>query len=268
MKSNKTLSITEIQDKYENRKKNLMMVIIMGFLSLISMLIFLFVTNSPEFVKYRIFSFSLFVLFFTIFILIGNRSPYLSTFDTIRYHLSKLIENLSNKNYKKSEYFLNKLAFNLDIFLEEIEDSFILNDVREFIQNMLFMLKYDIYPDLSNKTRTSGFLKKLEKLENAISDEDLKFLYSITSDLKDENLINGDIVLPYERPSLSKQIINTRIKNITTHPIIGFVFIYLFITSLILSGYYFSIKLSLLTFNYTLFSTLLLISVYITKEIK
>lgn len=262
------MSITEIQAKYEKRDKYRLLAIIVGSISIILTIIILIVNASPELTDYRKYIPIPFFGSFLLFLLISFKIPYLSKYEEIRYHLSKLIENLNVKNYKKSEYYLNKLASKLDLFLEELEDIFLLNYVREFVQNFLFMLKYDIYPDISNKDRIGVFITNLENIDYALSNEDFKYLFNITNNFKDEKLRQDEITFPYEKPSLFNQF-TTIFKNIINYYPIKYFIIYLCVLSLLSGiGYYFSTKLSFLTFDGGLIAALLVVSIPFTEKIK
>lgn len=268
MKSKKTMSITEIQDKYEKTVKYRRLLIIVGSISIILTIILLIVNASPELTDYRKYVPIPFFVSFLLFLSIAFKIPNMSTYEEMRYHLSKLIENLNIKNYKKSEYYLDKLAFNLDLFLEELEDIFLLNYVREFAQNFLFMLKYDIFPDISNKDKIGGFLTNLENIENALSNEDFTFLIHITNNLKNEKLMRDKITFPYEKPSLFNHIATIFTNIINYYPIKYFI-VYICILSLLSGiGYYFSTRLSFLTFDSGLIAALLVVSTVFTEKIK
>lgn len=196
------IKISEIQEKETKSQRivplnRFLVILIIGCMILVIL---------DQFNSYDVYLFGTIILIFLLMIILDTFHPRLSTYENMRYNLNELVVSLNSKDSKNAITHLNRLAFDLHILDEELEDIFILRDAKQIIHDFWFVLKYEVYPDLLNKERMSVLKTHLEQIDNAISDEDIDHLNNIVSALKKEDLIDETVILPYEKPSITNQI--------------------------------------------------------------
>lgn len=253
------LSINEIHEKYNRERilRYLVGLILLIIILIIALIIFKVLPESYSFVVLLIF---LVAYFISIFL------PELSTYELVRYHLSKLNESLNNKNLKNSIHHLNKLNYNLAKFNDELEDSFLLHSSKETLNEFWKLLKYQVYPYLINNDFHS-FAEVLKDIEFAFNQENINNLNKILEDFVSENA-DTNILLPYEKPPILNRIIQSIRSKIQTNFQKNYFFRLLCITLLLLIiGYLISTKTTL-KFDNTLISALIIAAVAIAKEYK
>lgn len=232
MKSKNTQSIAELIEKYNKIKRSEKIVMILAILSFILLLILTFTSSSIKYLFLNIYLMPLLFLIFISFLYYFITLPDLSSYERIRYNLTKSIEFLKSENYSKTEYHLNKIAINLEYLLEELEGIDILCDFRNVLDNFLLKLKLDVYPNISNAEKSEELTKLLRDLQKALIDQNQINLARLSKNLIDENPRN--IELPYEKPNKIDKFLKLIVNNDQVKFIIKFIVAFIIITSLII----------------------------------
>lgn len=252
--------ISEIRDKY---KKTKVALICLYFLFVIILVVVLFSTH----INY---SDNIIAVLFLLIIAVSAITPEISEYDLIRFHLNELITFLNERNPKKSEQHIDKLAHTIKELNQTTDNSFIFNSTKSTLDNLWNLLKYRIYPTL-NDDDFNSYIETLKDINNAFDNENLNYLNETvgrviidSTELRQQNMI----LFPYEKPnSLTQKIqyINNKLFHIFKT---NFVFRFICVASVVfIIGYFFSIKISSLNFDSTFISALSLVSVGIAKEI-
>ena len=251
------LPISEIQENYKKIRTSKYLV---GLGLSIFTLIFILIIFNVIPGNYSI----VLLLPVTVVFIIVSFSPELSTFELIRYHLSRLLESLNEKKIKESVNHLDKLAYNLENFNHELEDSFILLSSKKTLNEFWKLLKNQVYPSLLEKDFES-YTIPLTDIESAIENENITQLNEELNKFKSEK-VDTDSVLPYEKPPILNRIINSISSKIQINFQKNFIFRLVCISVLVLSiGYFISTKTSFVLDN-TIIGVLILVALAIAKE--
>lgn len=251
------LPISEIQEKYKKRRTSKYLV--GSVFSILMLILILIIFNViPE-----TYSIVLLLPVAAVFIIISF-SPELSTFELIRYHLSRLLESLNGKKFKESVDHLDKLAYNLEYFNDELEDSFILNSSKKTLNEFWKLLKYQVYPS-SLKNDFESYTIPLTDIERAIENGNITQLNEELKKCVCEK-VDTDNILPYEKPPILNRIINSISSKIQINFQKNFVFRFVCVSVLVLSIGYFISTITFLVFDTYFFGVLILVAMGIAKE--
>lgn len=197
---------SELEENYDKRR-TLQAVALFMFLLLVAL-----VALNPSDIDFILYG----ILIIVIMFIALNYTPYLSKYDFIRYHLNKLTESSKNGNAKKSKKHINKLAYYISNFNSELDDIFILSPTKQILDKFLGLLRYQIYPHLTEsdlKIWSDG----LEDINFAMNSENITLLSDTLDKFIDKETVpKYEVLFTYERPSISKyftKIIIHLIKN-------------------------------------------------------
>ena len=202
--------------------------------------------------------------FFVVIIVIF--SPKMSKDELIRYRLAELLESVNGKSIKKSVYHLNMLAYNLEKFENELGNSFILNTSKNTLKDFRELLKYRIYPSLTDDD-VHNIIIDVKDIYTAVDNGDLVRLNKTLEESK-AGEIDTDILLPYEKPPILNRIAKYIQNTFTTSFQKNFAFKFFCIAaSCLFMGYLIS-TITTLKFDTTLVGALLIVAMGIAKEYK
>ena len=207
---------------------------------------------------------------FLLVITVNVITPDISKYDLIRFHLNELITFLNEKNSKKSEHHIDKLALSINEFNNEIENSFLFRSTKSTLNNLWTLLKYNIFPCLKDNDY-NRYITTLKEINNSVDNENLTNLNEIIDEDINDLIERGEqntILFPYEKPNFLNQIYKSG-KNKFLHFFrINFVFRFVCVASVVfIIGYFCSIKISSLNFDSTFIGALSIVSLGIAKEI-
>ena len=249
-------TISEIEEKYNKRKIAKTLFISFVILVILIYIILLF-TGYNSYLGFVYWS------FFVGFFLLLAYAPDISEYESMRYHLTKLIKSLEAPDPKKSEEHIDKLVLSIDKFDGEIEDSFLFLSIKSTIDNLWTLLKYQIYPCLKENDYNS-YLETLKDIKYAFDNENLIDLTRIIDQAVNdvtENYEQRAILLPHEQPYLLIRYFNDFISkciNLFNKNLI-FRFISLSIIFLFV-GYCTSIISSFVIYDFEFCKTILIVS--------
>lgn len=260
MSQNKT--ITDIKKKFKRRKN---FIVVYSFL-LISILISgisysylqneLYQSGAILIISGSMILFVLTIIFYS--------PPYLSPYMLIQYQLNKLLDSLLEKDYEKSKNHLDKTAYNILKFKEELQDLPVLKPVENIFSGLFDILKYQIYPDLLERNPIDSHDAVLISINSALYHDNTDSLSQIVENAVGPGLQkNESIVLPFEKRRLN-WIINTIKKKLG---ILSFIdnayikFVSIFILLLIVTPIF-------VTIDGTVFAAILTSSALLSRGIK
>jgi hypothetical protein len=222
------LSISEIGEKYEKKKRILVYlllpIILLMFITIVALVVF----KEPQYLL--VFYSLIFILIILIFFV-----PKISTFELIRYHLSELVKSLDERSFKKSEDHLNELAYNIKEFDNELDDNFILNSTKTTLTNFWYLLKFKVYPSIK-QNEYGSYVETFRDIDFAFKNGDIGSLNRIIETF-DTGIHNEDILLPYEKPPIRTRIINK--VSVAFNSSLIFRFICFTFVSLIIANHFF-----------------------------
>ena len=204
----------------------------------------------------------LFTLLFFL-IVVGIITPEISKYDLIRFHLNKLITFLNERNSKKSEHHIDKLAHTIKELNQTTDNSFIFNSTKSTLNNFWNLLKYNIYSCLKDEDY-NRYIPTLKDIYNSFDNENLTNLNQtidgVIIDVAEHDNQNA-ILFPYEQPHFLKQNFEDLINKCKTlfNKNLIFRFISLSIIFLII-GYCASTISSFVIYDFELFRTIILVS--------
>ena len=158
------------------------------------------------------------LIFFGSWVLLGLTfifyfPPYLTPYILIQYHTNKLLDSLLKKDYKKSKNHLDKTAYNILKFKEELQDLPVLKSVENIFSGLFDILKYQIYPDLLERNPIDSHDAVLISINSALYHDNTDSLSQIVEDAVGSGLEpNASIVLPFEKRRFNWIINTLRIK--------------------------------------------------------
>jgi hypothetical protein len=182
----------------------------------------------------------------------------------IQYQLNKLLDSLLEKDYEKSKNHLDKTAYNILKFKEELQDLPVLKPVENIFSGLFDILKYQIYPDLLERNPIDSHDAVLISINSALYHDNTDSLSQIVENAVGPGLQkNESIVLPFEKRRLN-WIIDTIKKKLG---ILSFIdnayikFVSIFILLLIVTPIF-------VTIDGTVFAAILTSSALLSRGIK
>ena len=205
MSQNKT--IIDIEKDFERRKRFIVIYSFLVISILISGISYSYLQNELYKAVAILISFGSLVLFGLTIIFYSP--PYLTPYILIQYHINKLLDSLLKKDYKKSKHHLDKTAYNILKFEEELQDLPVLKSVENIFSGLFDILKYQIYPDLLERNPIDSHDAVLISINSALYHDNTDSLSQIVEDAVGSGLEpNASIVLPFEKRRFN-WIINT-----------------------------------------------------------
>jgi len=130
----------------------------------------------------------------------------IDTYHLMRYHVSELIISVRQNNVEKSLKHINLLSKYISQLNNEIDTITVFNDTRVLFNNLITILRYQIYPNLLNNTPQDVDLGLLDDIDKAINSENFDNLKNIAN-IKTSTPIPEELMFPCERPTVVKRII-------------------------------------------------------------
>ena len=255
--------ISEIREKYKKKKS-----VFKFFIILLAILLL-----SGGFLIWINYEYNLYLIYFIIFIVIPIHtifSPRISEYDLIRYHLTELITHLEDMNFKKSEYHIDKLALSIKGIYMYLASNFLFKPTKSTLDNLLDLLKYEIYPCLKNKD-CKPYIETLKQINKAFDYENLDYLNEKVDYFIEDRTERGNIhaiPFPHEQPHLLNRILESLTNYFRTlfdeNIIVRAVFLIIVFSAI---GYYISLNFSNITFDNSLFGPILILSGAIATKI-
>ena len=190
-----------------------------------------------------------------------NYVPYLSEYDYIRHHLKKLIEFSESGHVKKSKKHINKLAYHIFEFNRKLDDIFLLNPAKQTLDKFLKLLRYQIYPHLTESDLKS-YSDILKDIDIAMDAKNTKLLNeTLVKFIGEEEIQQSASLFTYEKQPLSERFTKGIIHLIRNNKIVNYSVkfsIVLFV--LVTIVYFFSPTISFLNLDSPTFGILLLVT--------
>lgn len=257
-----SLTNSELEESY--KKRNILTYVALScFVSIVAFLVF-----SPE----HPFSLFIFIALILLFLLTIKYTPYFSNLDIARYHLTKMIEYSKNKNNKKFEHHLNKLAKHLnkiesDLALNRFNTMFIFNPTQELLDNFTKYLK-QVYSCFENSD-LKNLSTSLEEINLAMENKNISLLNESFVKFKEQNPdAKTDILFSYEKPSVLENFMKDIIHVIKNRQGVNYVVKFSFVVVVLLClAYFLAPRLSFLEFNNNTTGVLLVVALGIANKI-